>query len=202
MPITPFITPVAVVALATIVAIYFAADKSAYTIALFAAAIFASAVSALALHINTPYWQDDEVRFQNDAAILASRSNARLMSLTYAWGAMVMISAYLLTGLYWYHAWQYASIMTLVGGALSGYAYLIASEDHVLRTPKALNVTAMLAVLQAAGALAGILFLVLSGKLYAHKSDWVANLVFFSGGVAIMMISTISVATHLRIQKD
>ncbi len=203
MSLTPYIWVVAAVTLISVAVIFFAATADNYMMALIAGAIFASVNCAVSMHMNgssnKPSASDEP---QTPLIIAASQSNARLIAMTYAWGALVMISVYLLTGLYWFHAWQYASVMVLVGGALNGYAYLIEQEGHAFRTPAALDIMAVMGALQAIGAFAGVAFLVLSGKLHAAKSDWVANIVFFCGGVTIIVLSTIAVVSYVRIRRE
>ncbi len=202
MSVKPYLWLIAVLCVVSAGVIFWVAEDYRYMTGLVAAAVFASGMGGIAFQINTRYWNGNTSNLRHeDAAITASRNNAQLMSMTFAWGAIVMIVAYFLTDLYWYHAWQYASIMTLLAGALAGYAYLISTKGHVLRTPKALEITATLAATQAVGAVIGIIFLLVSGKLHAGRSDWVANIVFFCGGFAIVIISTLATATQMRIRK-
>ena len=200
MPLTPFVPYVAAAYVLSVLAILWAAASNSHLTALISAALYTCFLSGLTLYISIPYWKAGATPPDGEPAVSAGHNNARLMSMTYAWGALAISAAYYMTDLHWYHAWQYAAIMLLVGGALAGYAHLISDKDHVLRKPKALNFTAILAALQAIGALGGVILMVSSGKLGAGKSDWVANVVFLFGGLAIIAISSIAVATHFRIR--
>ncbi|MGH1419491.1 MAG: hypothetical protein ACRBCJ_11590 [Hyphomicrobiaceae bacterium] len=203
MSVKPYLWLIAILCAISTVVIYWVAPDYHYMKGLVAAAVFASSMGGIAMQMNAPYLTGtiNDNHERELAAIAASRSNAQLLALTFFWGAVVMIASYFLTDLYWYHAWQYASIMTLLAGALAGYAYLITTEDHVLRKPTALKVTTTLAIVQAIATLVGLIFLVSSGKLHAGRSDWVANIVFFCGGFAVVTISTLAAATQLRIQR-
>ena len=202
MSVTSHLSKIVAYVVVTTVAIFIAAKYSSFYGGLTAAAIFAGCIIATAMRVNQPYW-----RLEHDGIDLpqimidASRNNAHLMAITFTWGALVMISVYLLTGLYWFHAWQYALAMVLIAGALFGYAYLITKEGHVLQTKTSLDISAMLSTLQGLGTTGGIVFLIGSGKLQAYKSDWVANLIFLCGGTAIIALSAIAVVTHLKLSK-
>ena len=52
--------------------------------------------------------------------------------------------------------------------------------------------------MQAAAVAAALAYLVGSGKLQTAKADWAANHVFIAGGVAIVLISIVSLLAHRR----
>jgi hypothetical protein len=54
---------------------------------------------------------------------------------------------------------------------------------------------------QGFAAAVGVLILIVSGKLTAGKGDWIANLVFVAGGVAIAALSALSVRTQRRLMR-
>ena len=45
---------------------------------------------------------------------------------------------------------------------------------------------------QEIAALAGLAFLITSGKLARHNDDWIANHVFVAGGVVIVVVSALA----------
>lgn len=142
---------------------------------------------------------------RDDAATtpqLASRINARLMALTFAWGGSTIAAAYLLTGLYWFHAWQYAMLMALIGALLYGYDYQIRQPNHVFRTAKALDVMAGLTGAQMFAAGVGVWFLIDTGKLETKKGDWAANHVFLAGGLAIICLSALALYTYFHVRRN
>ncbi|MEO1719871.1 MAG: hypothetical protein AAFR23_06525, partial [Pseudomonadota bacterium] len=52
--------------------------------------------------------------------------------------------------------------------------------------------------IQGAAAAVGLIFLVISGKLFADKPDWLANAVFLAGGIAVATGSLIAVLGQRR----
>lgn len=135
-----------------------------------------------------------------EPAHVASRRNAVIMAAVYGWGAAAFGAVYGLSGLWWFHAWQYGLAMALISAVLFGFAYLMDDEESAFRSPASLDISAGLAVLQAAGAAAALSFLVASGKLYSPKPDWAANHIFLGGGVALIGVSVIAALTHLRVR--
>jgi hypothetical protein len=154
-----------------------------------AAGFFALGIVVVGWLINRPLWRPDTTRH---ASLAAARRNARLMAITYAWGAIAMLSVYTLTGLKWYHAWQYGLAMALLAVLLFLYAIAIGREGSRLRQRVFLLGALQLTVVQGAGALGGVLFLIGSGKLATSKTDWAANHIFLAGGLAIAALSAIA----------
>lgn len=153
--------------------------------------------------INRPIWIDPAAAMRADpeAALHASRRNARLMALVYAWGALALFAVYGLTELWWFHSWQYGSAMALIAGALLGFVHMLGDRESQFRSQAALDVSAMLAMAQAAAAAIALGMLVSSGKLASLKADWPANHVFVAGGLALVVISVISAITHFKLRR-
>lgn len=173
---------------------------------LLAAAFVAGAVAA-SMRANAPYWRGEE-RGEECAGLdshplLAARRNTRLAAITYAWAGLAMQALYTtpLTGLRWHHGWQYAIAFALLAfGAFLlaralGPQAACASQLH----PK--RMTAPLAVAQAIVAALGLVYLAGSGKLLLHRADWGANIVFVSAALAIMILSAISLRTHVALMR-
>jgi hypothetical protein len=124
------------------------------------------------------------------------------MAITYAWGAIAMLSVYTLTGLRWYHAWQYGLAMALLAVLLFLYAIAIGREGSRLRQRVFLLGALQLTAVQGAGALARVLFLIGSGKLATPKTDWAANRIFLAGGLAIAALSVIAAITQGKLARS
>ncbi|MBU1212501.1 MAG: hypothetical protein KJ587_14680 [Alphaproteobacteria bacterium] len=189
--------------LASAAAMAFAAANGAVYTCLGAALGFAIITIEIALAANRPFLKDapGAVKADKDAPLAASQQNARLMAAVYAWGALAICAIYSLTDLWWFHSWQYGSAMALIAAVLLGFEHLLSDPDSHFRTPRALDVSALLATAQASGAAVGLGFLVASGKLASTKPDWPANHVFLAGGLALVFISVASTITHLRLRR-
>jgi hypothetical protein len=166
-----------------------------------AASFFALTIVVIGWWVNRPCWSLDRTKPSESAALMTARRNARLMAITYAWGAIAMLAAYTLTGLRWYHAWQYGLAMALIALLLFLYAVAVGREDSRLRQPSFLLGALQLATVQGAAAVGGVLFLIGSGKLVRLKADWAANHIFLAGGLAIASLSALTVVTQRRLRK-
>jgi hypothetical protein len=167
-----------------------------------AAGFFALAIVAVGWLVNHPLWRLDSASVTTHATpVVAARRNARLMAMTYAWGAAAMLAAYTLTGLRWYHAWQYGLAMTLLAALHFLYAVDIGREGSRLRRAPFLLGALRLTLIQGAGALAGALFLIVSGKVATPRPDWAANHVFVAGGLAIAALSAIAAITQGKLAR-
>jgi hypothetical protein len=167
-----------------------------------AAGFFALAIVAVGWVVNRPLWRLDAASIPGHVAPMAARRNARLMAITYAWGAAAMLAAYTLTGLRWYHAWQYGLAMALLAALLFLYAIAIGRDGSRFRQRPFLLGASQLTVAQGAGALGGALFLIVSGKLATPRPDWAANHIFFTGGLAIAALSAIAAITHGKLARQ
>jgi hypothetical protein len=168
-----------------------------------AAAVFLPVMAiTVGLKVNAPYWNPKAARNDPAALALASRRNARLMAWTWGAGAISMLAVYLLSGLRWQHGWQYGLGMLLIAGLGFLYAVSLGAAGSVWRQPRYLNAVAMLAAAQGIAAIAGVMILVLSGKVASQRGDWAANIIFVTGGLAITVLSAIAVRTYARLSHD
>lgn len=166
-----------------------------------AANAFALLMIIVGLRTNGPLWRLPKERITRDAAPVAARRNARLIALAYAWGAVSMLAVYKIVGVRWQHGWQYGSGMALIAAGMFLYAHRLGDPASGLRTPRSLNTVLKLTVLHTAAAAMGLAFLFTSGKLKSPKGDWPANLIFLAGGLAVLTLSAIAVATQMRLKK-
>lgn len=165
-----------------------------------AAAFAALAVVGVAGAINLPMWRLPDDRVTSHALPVQARRNTRLMALTYAWGSVAMLAVYFLSGLRWWHGWQYGTLMALLAALLFAYAHLMTPPDSRWRAPHIQRKALALTVGQGVLALAGVAWLFWSGKAASPKPDWAANHVFIAGGLAIAALSFIAAATKRRLQ--
>lgn len=194
-PLIPFLVSMLAGSVAVMV---WAATGSHKLASAAAAGVFALVVVVASVRINLPLIART-VPYDGEAAIHASRRNARLMALTYAWGGAAMLAVYFLSGLWWWHSWQYGGAMALIAASLLGFVHQAGDPDSHLRTPRILSLLAMATAVQGLAAATGVALLVRSGKPWIKNTDWVANQVFLAGGTAIAVLSAIAVLTHLRI---
>lgn len=187
----------------TAAVIVIAASFTAKFTSLAAALGFALIAANTALALNQPILGDPGGALRKDATIFlkATRINARVMACIYGWGALTIFAIYSLSGLWWFHSWQYASAMGLIAALLLGFTHLLGEPGSQFRSPLALDVSAGLAMAQAGGAAMGLGFLISSGKLASIKPDWPANHVFVGGGIALIVASVVSAITHVRLKR-
>jgi hypothetical protein len=187
------------VLLASAAAMWAAAETGNRLLSLAAAGAFGTAVVLAALRTNMPVWRaapppGRAPQLQADAM----RRNARLAALVYAWGAAALFAVYMLSGLAWRHGWQYGSGMALIAGSFLVYVHAM-GPGSALRGPRSLLHAAVFTVLHGLGALAGLGFLLNSGKLATVKGDWAANHVFLAGGSAIAVLCVLTLVTHVKL---
>jgi hypothetical protein len=163
------------------------------------AGLFCAALVAVAIDVNRPWWSQAGSAEDHDLAISAAIRNARLMILGYLWGSLALFSIYRLSGLRWHHGIQYAVGMAAIAWLILLYVHLVARPGSSLRTPKALHLATRASLAHGAAALAGIAFLLLSGKIHSIKGDWAANQVFLAGGIAVVALSLIGAYTQFRL---
>jgi MFS family permease len=186
---------------ASVAVMVFGARHGLPALAAAAAALFAAAMLVVGLRMNRPLWALPEDRITSEAAPVAARRNSRLMAITFAWGAAAMFAVYSLTGLRWYHAWQYGSAMALLAVLAFGYGLAIGRTEGPSRRRMLLLRGLQLTVIQALAAAGGVLFLIVSGKLMTMRSDWAANQVFLFGGLAIAGLSVMAAVTQRRLMR-
>lgn len=199
MTLQPLIPGLVVMMVASIAAIVWAAGEGARDLTFLGAIAFPSAAALVCYLINQPF----RVRRRSlpGEAIDASRRNARLMAMLYAWGAAAIFAVYSLTQLWWWHSWQYGLGMAIIACGLMGYVSLMNNARSPLAQPRALDLAAMLALLQAVAIAGGLVFLIVSGKLASSKPDWPANYVFVGGGLGLILVSSISAFTHRKLRE-
>ena len=135
--------------------------------------------------------------------IHATRRNARLTGLTYAWSALGMLGLYTtpLTGLRWQHGWQYATAFGLLSVGALAYTHLSGSRNAALRQ-RLQKLAGPLSAIQATIAAGGLAFLVMSGKLQSARADWAANVIFLYAALTIMILGAVALRTHVRLTRD
>jgi len=119
----------------------------------------------------------------------AASEVARLVALFLAWAGLAMAAMYYLTPLSWYHAYQYAIAFLFV--AIAAYAVSRYLRKGLSRAPGSNWVKAIvfLTVAQGAAAGAGIVFLLVAGKVGTARADWAANNIFLAAAVGILLMS-------------
>lgn len=196
MSLQPLIPVLVLLLSASVAGMTWAASHGAQLASLAAAVAFGLAVAAAALYINRPAsWRRDSLA---DAAVEvhASRRNARLMALVYAWGGFALLAVYQLSGLKWQHGWQYGAGMALIAAGLLLHVHRLGDSGYFARSRGALVWSARLAMAQAVAIAVGLGWLVAVGKLTAGKADWAANHVFLVGGAALFAVSVMAYRTH------
>ena len=163
-----------------------------------ATASFALAMVVVAWSVNYPFWRLDRIGPIEHAPLVTARRNARLMAITYAWGAIAMQATYTIAGLRWYHAPQYGLAMALLAALLFLYAVAVGRDGSRLRQPQYLSAALQLAAVQGVAALAAVLYLIGTGKLLRLRPDWAANHIFLAGGLAIASLSGIAAITQYK----
>lgn len=201
MTLQPLIPGLVVVMVASIATIVWAVGEGDRALTFAGSLAFPAAAILVSLIINLPLWRRAQRRADANDAIHASRRNARLMALVYAWAAASMFAIYSLTELWWWHSWQYGLAMAFIACCLLTYAERMKDLSSALVQPRALDATAMLALVQAAALTGGIAFLIGSGKLASSKPDWPANLVFIGGGIGLILVSSIAAYTHRKLRR-
>lgn len=166
-----------------------------------AAALFCVTLVAIALDVNRLWWEDALAARAEDAPVLAALGNARILMIGYLWGALTLLAIYRLSGLRWQHGVQYAVAMTLMSALIHAYTHRLAQPESAFRRPRWLVAMTSLSLLQGAAALAGIAFLIGSGKIFSMKGDWAANQVFLAGGLAIAALSAIGALAQARLHR-
>lgn len=164
-----------------------------------AAGLYAAALVAVAIDVNRPWWSHSGAAADYDAAVFAAIRNARILVLGYLWGSLALIFIYRMTGLRWQHGLQYAAGMAAIAWLILLYVHFLARPESALRAPKALLLATRLSLAHGLAAFAGLVFLVVSGKILSVKADWAANQVFMAGGLAVLALSVVSAYTQFRL---
>jgi hypothetical protein len=190
--------------LATIVGMMLTARAGLTLATTFLAAAFVGGAVAAALRTNAPHWRGREATAGDRHPLIAARRNARLAALTYAWAALAMQALYVtpLTGLRWHHGWQYAIIFALLAFGAFLYARALNPETALASRSPLERIAAPLAIVQAVIAAGGLAYLAGSGKLLLHRADWAANIIFVAAALAVMLLSAISLRTHVTLVRQ
>ncbi|MGE8941699.1 hypothetical protein ACO2I3_07290 [Leptospira interrogans] len=162
------------------------------------AGLFALVVLVVGLRANQPLWSEEQTT--DEAAVEAARFNAWLMAIAFVWGAVAMFAVYTLSGLRWQHGWQYGAGMALLGAFAYVFGVLLDRAGPGARRP-VLQRGLQLTMLQGVAAVAGLVFLIGSGKLETFRPDWAANQIFLFGGLAIVGLSAIAVITQRKLMR-
>lgn len=184
---------------ATVALLVFGALRGNVTMVAVAAALFVLIAVMAGAWLNRAFWQLDAAHVTDSALPIAARRNARLQALTYGWGGASILAGYYLTPLFWHHAWQYGGAMVLIAGGLYLYSVALGNPANPLRGRRWLATAERLALLQGIAAITGAVYVVVSGKLLLGKADWVGNIVFVSGGLAIAVLSMLAAITQRRL---
>jgi hypothetical protein len=107
-----------------------------------------------------------------------------------------------LTGLRWHHGWQYAIIFALLAFGAFLYARALNPETALASRSPLERIAAPLAIVQAVIAAGGLAYLAGSGKLLLHRADWAANIIFVAAALAVMLLSAISLRTHVTLVRQ
>lgn len=186
---------------ATVALLVFGALRGNVTMVAVAAALFVLIAVVAGAWLNRAFWQLDAAHVTDSALPIAARRNARLQALTYGWGGASILAGYYLTPLFWHHAWQYGGAMVLIAGGLYLYSVALGNPANPLRGRRWLATAERLALLQGIAAITGAVYVVVSGKLLLGKADWVGNIVFVSGGLAIAVLSMLAAITQRRLAR-
>lgn len=123
-----------------------------------------------------------------------AQAGAHLIALGYLWGGASLIAIYTWSGVWWQHGRQYGTGMIVIALAIFAGARWLGGATG--RLPAQAGERA--AIVQAIGALGGLVFLVGAGKLASIKGDWPANIIFLTGGIAIAAVAAIGVIVARR----
>lgn len=166
------------------------------------ALVFALAAIWTAWRVNAPRFSHVKQSAADwPAAATQLKATSLVTASVYAWGGLAMLLVYELTQLHWRHGWQYGSLMLLIAGGLLAYVRALKNPSSRLASPSAVERIVQLAAVHGIAAAVALGWLVLSGKLMTYKGDWAANAIFLAGGLAIVFISAIAVATHRRLTR-
>jgi hypothetical protein len=198
-PLKPLLLAIVIALVASVLVMVLAAARDTRLVFALAATLFAVQMIFTTLRINWPLMRDGPAQSEEGAAVASVLRNSVLAGLVYAWGAAAMLTVYSLSGLSWRHGWQYGAAMALIAIGIFVYTRWLSADNSGLRTPHALAAVTSLGALQGLGMIAALAFLLLSGKLATHKSDWAANDIFLAGSATLALLSLISVLTYRKL---
>jgi len=180
-------------AIASAATMAWAAREGHATLVLAVAILFGIGLVTVALQTNR-YWRRPELQGQDVFDISrAAKGNAGLMAVSYLWGGLSMLAIYLLADVSWRHGWQYGSGMVLIAALI-----FAGSAGRRPLSAAGIRMATALALAQLVGSVAGLSFLVVSGKLMTGKGDWAANYIFLTGGLTLVALTMIALRTQIR----
>lgn len=159
-----------------------------------AAALCCAIICAAGVRINAPYWGAAAAEAPLLEVVHAARRNTRLAALIYAWGAGALFAVYQLSGLDWYHYYQYGLGAALFALGLLTYVHLMGQPGRQSPPPLALTWA------HGAAIAGGLTYLIGTGKAWSTRVDWAANAVFLWGGLAIIVLCIIAAVTQARLK--
>ncbi|MGD9786117.1 MAG: hypothetical protein AB7E80_06490 [Hyphomicrobiaceae bacterium] len=191
---------IAAVSVASAAVMTWSAHAQLRSVSLIAALAAGTTIAISAWH-NNRGWLSAAAADQRPVA-RAGAGNAGLLAAAYAWGALAMLAVYMLSGLKWQHGWQYGSGMAMIAAGLMLYSRAVLTPGSRFARPRWLDTVATLSLVHGIGVIAGLGFLVSSGKLGGPKADWAANHVFVVGALTILVVTALSLITHVRLRRE
>jgi hypothetical protein len=110
-----------------------------------------------------------------------------------------MFAVYGLSALSWRHWWQYGAGMALLAALAYFVARYLLGNNRTQPSRNALRTLTAMTLLQAAFVAVALVYLTGSGALDTAKDDWAANHIFLAGGIALGLISVVSLLTYRRL---
>jgi len=129
--------------------------------------------------------------------------NSRIVGVAYGFSAIAMQALYLtpLTGLRWQHGWQYASVFALLAVTAFEYGRIVVAASGEIRE-RLVGFAVPLMIAQSVFSAGGLAFLALSGKVFARRADWAANVVFLFAALMIMVLGAIALRTYAAMTEE
>lgn len=199
MPVHLALPALAFAALCSAAMMWDGVSKGSFTETALSAAAFAAIAVLVGWHLNSRRWRGDDAD-EAGHQLEAMRRNGQVTAMVYAWGAVAMVAMYKLTGLYWQHGLQYAAGMLLFAAMIYGWTHLSRPGGPMEQAPWPQRAAQLNVVHGSAAAIAVVIFLI-SGKLWANRPDWAANIVFLAGGFSIMSLCALAAITHSRLAR-
>ncbi|MGL4395864.1 MAG: hypothetical protein ACRCS9_04935 [Hyphomicrobium sp.] len=198
MPLQPLVPVLLLALLVSLGGMYGAALQASRGSLAWAAASFGFVAVAIGLVINVPLWRSTAPPGPLDTRD-ALRRTTRITMLVYTWGAAAMYVLYSVAGLRWQHGWQYGTGMALIAFGMLVYVRQLGNRDAWIASAAGIDAAVKLAAVQAIAAGGAIMWLVASGKVRTLRNDWAANIIFVTGGIAVICLSAIVVRSHVAL---
>jgi hypothetical protein len=195
MPLRPMLPTILLAFSLSILVAVLAAARDAGTPLALAVGLFTAQILFAVVRTNAPVWRADVAPPPGSGW---AWSNAVLAALVYAWGAAAMFAVYSLSGLAWRHWWEYGAAMMLLAAATLLCAQLLTAGRGPHASSRSMAILMGLTALQAVCMGGALVYLIASGKLLSHHSDWAANQIFAAGGVMLVLVSFASLLAYRR----